>query len=1239
MKQSCYCFALPQSVDFAASFFVNQIQLQLKCCLVFPILCWSLIAGFQNNLAPQPNPDTNQIIRLKWINFSPYTKPGQNPNNLSVVPEAQIIALLDSLRPWVDGIRTFGTQYGLEKVPQLAKERGFKVIVGIWLGKDTLANALQVANGIAIANAGYADRIIVGSEVLLRGDLTSAKLVQYINEVKQACPDSIPVSCADVYQELCAHPEVVAVCDFVSPNIYPFWEGVPVACAMQHFHQSYLCLLPIANGKEILISESGWRTSGQANGGSSQPSLESAIRYNRELLGWSKAFGIDLNIFSAFDEPWKGIYDDGWGLFFSDATLKPGMDTLFKPFTTIDSTWLCKKITNIGADTLVFDFIPPIGSGAFLKGHVNHVIPCDYKIAIYIKVNNGWWIKPTYAQPTVPILCDGTWTADYVTGGNDASATDICVFLVPADFDTPPPPNCGGCTSIPSIIYQNAIASNCIHRYVLSPVTASANPGTICWGSTTTLIASGGTFYLWSTGETTASIQVAPTYNTNYTVTITDGIGGGAIATTSVTVINTSVSASASPSSICLGGYSTLTVIGGVSYLWDTGDTTASIEVMPDTTTTYSVTVTDVMGCTKTTTVKVYVNIVNGTIIANSNQTSICKGKTTTLYGQGGSYYLWSTGKTTSSIQISPIETTDYSVTITTLSGCKDTAMITITVLEPPTATVFANPGTICKYDTATLTAGGGIAYKWSTGDTTAIIHVAPISTKTYFVTVTNAQGCTDVAKVTITVIQPPIAYQVTGGGAYCSNGSGVVVGLADSQNGIKYQLKIGGTDSGTPVSGTGSAISFGIQTATGTYTVVATNTTTSCTNTMTGNATVTVNPNPVVMIIASGPTTFCSSGSVTLNAGLGYTSYVWNTGDTTQTIHVNTSGIYNVTVTNAATCTGDATSGTVVTVNPDPVVTLTADGPTTFCSGGSVTLEAGLGYASYLWSTGHNTAAIDVLPDSTSIYQVTVTNSYGCSDSAQQEVIVNPLPTVMLTGLDSIYTDQDPAVTLVGTPPNGTFNGPGVSSSTFKPAAAGVGQHTIYYSVTDTNGCIGTDSTIVTICATPHAGFTSAMNGTTVSFSNTSIPSTDSLTYLWNFGDNATSIDAHPTHTYAVNGTYTACLIVQNECGADTFCLAVSAIVGTDFLQKPEWAPTIFPNPSSGRVVIDWRGTSAQGAMITIYNQSGQQIYQMEKGTETQMIWHGMDATGNPVGTGIYFFQFNLNNSIWSENVLILNN
>ncbi len=718
-----------------------------------------------------------QTVKLKWLNFSPYTEVGQNPNQGDSIPDSQINCLLDTLQPWVEGIRTFGTQNGLQNIPILANQKGFNVIVGIWLGKEDssagiAANQQQIANGIALANAGYADKLIVGSEVLLRGDLTSSQLVAYINQVQVACPN-VPVSCADVCSELIAHPEIIDACDFVAPNIYPFWEGSPIECAMQRFHQCYSEVLSVANGKEIFVSESGWKTEGNQEG-SAIPSLENAIRYNRELLNWSQTFGIDVNLFSAFDEPWKAPNDDGWGVFYSNKNMKPGMDTLFAQPTIVDSTWLCEYLNNSSNDTLYVDYIPPIGSFSNLKGHVDHMNPCEYKIATYIKVG-GWWTKPTFNNPTVPILCNGDWTVDFTTGGQDHMASDICVFVVPANYSPPlcPQPTGGFCGSIPQEIYQNAIDWKCIHRYELTNVTLTASADTVCIGESITLTASDGEFFLWKKykwggyeyltmeNDTTSSIEVTLDYSPyTYEVEIIDGMGGGVILEKTIVVID--IGMSVLNETVCLYDSSaTLTAnVWGPSwynygFTWNTGETTQSIQVIPVApSASYSVTVSTILGCTESNSGIVYVQ----ESYLDTSDDSICVGQSANLYAWGVSL-VWNTGATTSTIYVSPANTSAYSVTVTTNSGCIYEFQDTIVVFSPPDAALFAHPNPMCSGDSALLVASGGILYDWVGNEfddiplTSDSILVVPNSFDVYQVKVHN-EGCHLNAQVYLEVVE-----------------------------------------------------------------------------------------------------------------------------------------------------------------------------------------------------------------------------------------------------------------------------------------------------------------------------------------------------------------------------------------------------------------------------------------------------------------------------------------------------
>ena len=211
------------------------------------------------------------------------------------------------------------------------------------------------------------------------------------------------------------------------------------------------------------------------------------------------------------------------------------------------------------------------------------------------------------------------------------------------------------------------------------------------------------------------------------------------------------LTASASPTAICIGNSSILTATGADSYQWNTGETSASITVNPSTNTTYTVTGTSA-GCSATTTVSVIVNSVIPTISASASPSTICSGSSSTLSANGGTTYIWSTGSTNQTITVYPTTNTTYTVTGTT-SGCSSSATINVTVNPSPSVTISGSPTTICSDSSATLTANGATTYSWSTGSTNQTITVSPSSTTTYTVTGTSS-GCSATATITITVVQ-----------------------------------------------------------------------------------------------------------------------------------------------------------------------------------------------------------------------------------------------------------------------------------------------------------------------------------------------------------------------------------------------------------------------------------------------------------------------------------------------------
>ena len=279
------------------------------------------------------------------------------------------------------------------------------------------------------------------------------------------------------------------------------------------------------------------------------------------------------------------------------------------------------------------------------------------------------------------------------------------------------------------------------------PVINTNDDITILYGESTTLTASGGSEYLWSNGETSQSIQVSPETTTTYTVT---GFENGCSSESSVTVtVEGNVEANAGENQrVCENyGYEIeLTASGGDSYLWSTGDTTQTISVNPLSTTTYSV-IAYQGEFEDEDHITVYVDPNPEVEISSGEAVTILDGDYVTLSATGANEYEWSNGATQPNIAVNPQSTTTYEV-IGYINDCYDAKQVTVNVLPQVIASVEGE-FTICKDESTILTAVGGDEYLWSTGETTQSIEVSPESTEDYTVTVFNAL---DYDETTVTV-------------------------------------------------------------------------------------------------------------------------------------------------------------------------------------------------------------------------------------------------------------------------------------------------------------------------------------------------------------------------------------------------------------------------------------------------------------------------------------------------------
>ncbi len=777
--------------------------------------------------------------------------------------------------------------------------------------------------------------------------------------------------------------------------------------------------------------------------------------------------------------------------------------------------------------------------------------------------------------------------------------------------------NSNSCTVTASV----AITVNA--RPIIAP---TASPTPICNGGSSTLAAnatagSGSiTTYAWSAGiaGNVSGGTVTPTVTTVYIVTVTNTNSCFATAAVTVTVsANPTLAPSATPSSVCLGGSTTLAAnatagSGSITtYAWSSGlvGNVSGGSVSPVVNTTYTVTVTNSNSCTATASLPVTVNAVP-TIAPTASPAIICNGGSTTLAanataGSGSiSTYAWSSGLVgnVSGGIVSPVVNTTYTVTVTNSNSCTATGSVAVTVNAKPTVAPTASPTVICNSGSTTLaanaTAGSGSisTYAWSSGLVGSVSggSVSPVANTTYTVTVTNSNSCTATASVAVTVSAIPTVAPTAAPAVICDGGSTTLAANATAGSG---SISTYAWSSGLVGNVSGGSVS---PTTNTTYTVTVTNSN-SCT--ATASVAVTVNAKPTVAPNATS-TAICNGGSTTLaanaTAGSGSIStYAWSSG-----LVGNVSGgsvsptantTYTVTVTNSNSCT--ATASVAVIVNANPTVAPSAT-PSAICNGGSTTLAAnataGSGSIStYAWSSGlvGNVSGGSVSPTANTVYTVTVTNNNSCTATASLPVTVNAVPTLAPSAAPGIICTGG-STTLAA---NATAGSGSISTYAWNSGLVGnvsggsvspVVNTTYTVTVTNSNSCTATASIAVTVNAkptvAPSATPTVICNGGSSTLAANATAGSGSIsTYAWSSG----LVGSVPGGSVSpiVNTTYTVTVTNSNSCTTTaTVAVTVSAI--------PTVAPTATPAVicDGGNTTLAANATAGSGSISTYAWSSG---------------------------------------------------
>ena len=294
--------------------------------------------------------------KLECVSYAPF-RDGQSPLVKGTeIPPEQIAQDFAQLAKSSKCVRTYSVQNGLDKAPELARKAGLKLLLGIWLGGNRVDNQNEIITASELAKA-YPDvisGIVVGNEVLLRGEMTAADLAATIRQVKARV--KVPVTYADVWEYWLRNRAIYDAVDFVTIHILPYWEDLPIPAryAATHVDTIRKRVAVAFPGKEILIGETGWPSMGRMREGA-LPSRANQARVVSEILQLAKREHFRVNLIEAYDQPWKrrleGTVGGYWGLF--DARTRALKYPIGQPIINFP-LWKQEMAAGMGLSVLIF---------------------------------------------------------------------------------------------------------------------------------------------------------------------------------------------------------------------------------------------------------------------------------------------------------------------------------------------------------------------------------------------------------------------------------------------------------------------------------------------------------------------------------------------------------------------------------------------------------------------------------------------------------------------------------------------------------------------------------------------------------------------------------------------------------------------------------------------------------------------------------------------------------------------
>ncbi len=801
-------------------------------------------------------------------------------------------------------------------------------------------------------------------------------------------------------------------------------------------------------------------------------------------------------------------------------------------------------------------------------------------------------------------------------------------------------------------------------------VTASGATTFCAGGSVTLSVPAGAASYQWYDGNTAiggaTSASYTATTSGSYTARVSNAFYCGATSAATVVTVNplpTPSVIAVSATTFCAGG-SVVLRSGGVNnetaWRWSTGTGgISSLEINSLTIVrasgSYSVTVTDGNGCVATSAATTVTVNPLPTATISASQNPFCVGTTvplTATSSNAGYSYQWKLGTTTLSTTTDQHNATaagSYTVAVTDTNGCVGTsAALALTTKTPPAAfnlsankaTTFCAGGSVTlSPNTSASTLASFPAYQWSNngvaiaGATSA--SYAATASGNYTIALSDNAGCgkTSVARA-VTVNANPVPSISTPLNPFCVGGS-AVLSASPSGSGNAYRWTMGTTV--LP-----STTAQQTTTAAGSYQVRVTDAN-GCVGTSAAYTLTTKALPPVFSLTANAATTFCSGGSVTLspNTTAVYPTYQWSnngaaiSGATARAYAATASGNYTLTLADSIGCSRTSTVRPV-TVNPNPVTSITASGPTTFCAGGSVVFTADS-------TTGQtNTWLVNGVSSGTSNtrtatasgnYQLQATLGTCTALSTVRAVTVNALPSAAITTStpanafctgSGVMLNAVPAV--AGNTYGWMLNGMPLTATTAQLTATNSGSYTV--TITNGNGCARTSTAYaLSLSATPAATIT-ALGSTTIGAGGTvtlQAPAGTGLRYQWYrngvilSGVTGRSIVANTAGSYTVMVTNGSCAVLSSAVvvsqTANKESLGVTS--GSDAVLEQYFSFSAFPNPAGDHVTVRTNGAISQNATVQVMTLTGAAVKEVEMNdAQTEIDLSGM-------ASGVYLLRY----------------